>query len=375
MLDFLMLRPEDGKLWKDTGPDSVRYIVLDELHTYDGAQGSDVACLLRRLRAKLNLKPGSYCCVGTSATLAGDEATATGDLIDFASKLFGVRFPRDSVITEDRLDMGEYLTDDEEYPDLPTPTPDMVPTAGDAIEGYVERQCKLWFGKSGLDPLGVGRELRKHGFLRTILLNLEGKITDWATLTDRIARWDTQFEGFSRRGPPPHVAVVPGPGQSRQTASGRQGRAVPGLPGATVDSGDEPAGAGRGGAAGLLLAGRDAAGQPAQGAAGRLLPGVRAHRLARLHAAAGPRRHRQLAGDLPRVFRPGPQRPLLLPGSRAGFAAAAISRPRDARPGHRQAAPRQPVRGRAGASLEPLHRRRRRARTRSAARPARRTSP
>jgi len=196
MLDFLMLRPEDGKLWKDTGPDSVRYIVLDELHTYDGAQGSDVACLLRRLRAKLNLKPGSYCCVGTSATLAGDEATATGELIDFASKLFGVRFSRDSVITEDRLDLGEYLTDDEEYSDLPTPSPDMVPTANDSIESYVERQCKSWFGNSALDPLGVGRELCKHGFLRTILLNLEGKITDWATLTGRIARWDTQFEGF-----------------------------------------------------------------------------------------------------------------------------------------------------------------------------------
>jgi DEAD/DEAH box helicase domain-containing protein len=197
MLDFLMLRPEDGKLWKDTGPESVRYLVLDELHTYDGAQGSDVACLLRRLRAKLNLKPGSYACVGTSATLAGDEATATGELVEFASKLFGVRFPRDSVISEDRLDMGEYLNEDEAYPDLPEPTPDMVPSAGDSIESYMDRQGKVWFNKPGLDPLGVGKDLRKHGFLRTILLNLEGKITDWTTLSDRIAKWDTQFEGFS----------------------------------------------------------------------------------------------------------------------------------------------------------------------------------
>src|SRR5262249_41459956 len=60
-----------------------------------------------------------------------------------------------------------------------------------------DRQGKVWFNKPGLDPLGVGRELRKHGFLRTILLNLEGKITDWTTLSDRIAKWDTQFEGFS----------------------------------------------------------------------------------------------------------------------------------------------------------------------------------
>src|SRR5262245_33674607 len=28
-------------------------------------------------------------------------------------------------------------------------------------------------------------------------LNLEGKITDWTVLCERIACWDTQFEGFS----------------------------------------------------------------------------------------------------------------------------------------------------------------------------------
>ena len=197
MLDFLMIRPEDGKLWKDTAPDSVRYIVLDELHTYDGAQGSDVACLLRRLRAKLRLKPGRFCCVGTSATLAGDEATATGELIDFASKLFGVRFARDSVITEERLDLSEYLADDEAESNLPAPSPDLMPVPGDTIESYTDRQCKLWFGATGLDPLGIGLRLRRHGFLRTVLLNLEGKIADWATLCDRIAKWDVQFEGRS----------------------------------------------------------------------------------------------------------------------------------------------------------------------------------
>ena len=197
MLDFLMVRPEDQKLWKDTGPDSVRYVVLDELHTYDGAQGSDVACLLRRLRAKLNLQAGSFCCIGTSATLAGDEAMATGDLIEFASKLFGLRFPRDSVVTEDRLEMSEYLTDEEVYSDLPMPTPELVQQPDDTIETHIDRQCKIWFGKPGLDPLGVGQQLRTHGFLRTLLMNLENKITDWSALKDRIARWDTQFESLT----------------------------------------------------------------------------------------------------------------------------------------------------------------------------------
>ena len=73
MLDYLMIRPEDQKIWKETGPDTVQYLVLDELHTYDGAQGSDVACLIRRFKSKLHVRPGSLCCIGTSATLAGDE--------------------------------------------------------------------------------------------------------------------------------------------------------------------------------------------------------------------------------------------------------------------------------------------------------------
>ena len=52
MLDFLLLRPEDKSLWAGNTPETLRYLVLDELHTYDGAQGSDVAGLVRRLRAR-----------------------------------------------------------------------------------------------------------------------------------------------------------------------------------------------------------------------------------------------------------------------------------------------------------------------------------
>ena len=53
MLDFLLLRREDRNLWAANDPDTLRYIVLDEFHTYDGAQGTDVAMLLRRLGKSL----------------------------------------------------------------------------------------------------------------------------------------------------------------------------------------------------------------------------------------------------------------------------------------------------------------------------------
>ncbi|MFD0856167.1 DEAD/DEAH box helicase, partial [Actinomadura adrarensis] len=48
MLDLLLQRADDLPLWKDA---DLAYIVVDEFHTYDGAQGTDVAMLLRRLAA------------------------------------------------------------------------------------------------------------------------------------------------------------------------------------------------------------------------------------------------------------------------------------------------------------------------------------
>ena len=116
MLDYLLMRPEDQALWKDNSPESLRYIVLDELHTYDGVQGGDVACLLRRLRAKLKAKDGAITPMGTSATLSNDDADAMKDLVQFAQNIFGTGFTIESIITEDRLTASEF------FPDTPTRT-------------------------------------------------------------------------------------------------------------------------------------------------------------------------------------------------------------------------------------------------------------
>jgi DEAD/DEAH box helicase domain-containing protein len=41
MLDYLLLRPLDQKLWAKNNPETLRYLVVDEIHTFDGAQGTD----------------------------------------------------------------------------------------------------------------------------------------------------------------------------------------------------------------------------------------------------------------------------------------------------------------------------------------------
>ena len=59
MLDYLLVRPKDANLWQDnTNAETLKYIVVDEFHTFDGAQGTDLACLLRRLKARINTPLG-----------------------------------------------------------------------------------------------------------------------------------------------------------------------------------------------------------------------------------------------------------------------------------------------------------------------------
>ncbi|EAR23017.1 putative RNA helicase [Nitrococcus mobilis Nb-231] len=105
MLDFLLIRPKDQLLWRCNVPGTLRYLVVDELHTFDGAQGTDLACLIRRLRDRLEGGP-ELACVGTSATLGSDSMDA---LVGYASEVFTTVFDEASVIGEDRLSPEEYL--------------------------------------------------------------------------------------------------------------------------------------------------------------------------------------------------------------------------------------------------------------------------
>src|SRR5262249_38822646 len=47
MAELLLVRPEDQSLLPHAGPDGLRYLIFDELHTYRGRQGADVAMLIR----------------------------------------------------------------------------------------------------------------------------------------------------------------------------------------------------------------------------------------------------------------------------------------------------------------------------------------
>lgn len=98
MLEYIMTRPDDSPLVKHM--QGMQFLVLDELHTYRGRQGSDVAMLVRRVR-DVTKNPRMQV-VGTSATLAGGETFAEQQqqVSETASKIFGVTVKPERIIGE-----------------------------------------------------------------------------------------------------------------------------------------------------------------------------------------------------------------------------------------------------------------------------------
>lgn len=197
MLDYLMLRPKDRQLWALNTPTTLRYLVVDELHTFDGAQGTDLALLLRRLRARLRIPAGHLICAGTSATLGA--ASDTGPLRDYARQIFGVAFEPDAVVTESRQSVGAFL-DDAMVNYMYTFRPDCTP-ALDAKQ-YASPQAAVagWFGLFFPDEAApadvrdsawrqhLGTLLKQHQLFVNLLKLLKGGVLSYQVLTEAFAR-------------------------------------------------------------------------------------------------------------------------------------------------------------------------------------------
>lgn len=95
MLEYLLLRPADTTFFDGPTGRHWRFVVLDEMHIYNGARGAEIAMLLRRLKDRVNgSEPGRLRFVGTSATL-GAEGDAPR-IAEFARGLFGEDLDHDN---------------------------------------------------------------------------------------------------------------------------------------------------------------------------------------------------------------------------------------------------------------------------------------
>lgn len=97
MLEHLLLLPHNSRLFDHA---DIRFIILDELHIYSGAQATEVALLLRKLKNRYAAEKDVRC-IGTSASLGSSEKDKE-DVLKFASRLFGASFHK--VISAKRED-------------------------------------------------------------------------------------------------------------------------------------------------------------------------------------------------------------------------------------------------------------------------------
>jgi len=94
MLEYMLMRPIERSIfaqtrtWLESHPDNALILVVDEAHLYRGTSGAEVAYLIRRLQARLELPRERLRCILTSASL-GPDATIEADAVAFAEALTG----------------------------------------------------------------------------------------------------------------------------------------------------------------------------------------------------------------------------------------------------------------------------------------------
>ena len=121
MLEYLLTRSaKDTDRKVIANCHDLAFLALDELHTYRGRQGADVALLVRRLR--ITTHSHNMICVGTSATMSSaEDATERRKAVaDVAAKLFGASFLPEHIIEESLLRVTNTKLSDSELPALLT---------------------------------------------------------------------------------------------------------------------------------------------------------------------------------------------------------------------------------------------------------------
>ncbi|WP_040573817.1 DEAD/DEAH box helicase [Pontibacter sp. BAB1700] len=98
MLELMLTRAREKNI-RQSIRENLRFLVFDELHTYRGRQGADVAMLIRRLKS---ISENQIQCIGTSATMVsgGTRDVQLEEVARVASQIFGEKYNADQVIGE-----------------------------------------------------------------------------------------------------------------------------------------------------------------------------------------------------------------------------------------------------------------------------------
>lgn len=114
MLEYMLIRQADRPILKQS-QGKLKYIVLDEAHTYIGSQAAELALLIRRALNGFGVKADDVRFIATSATI-GSDANAKERLQKYLSNLAGIAVENIEVIDGSR----------EVYPLPPLTTPNTL---------------------------------------------------------------------------------------------------------------------------------------------------------------------------------------------------------------------------------------------------------
>ncbi|MCF3960413.1 protein kinase domain-containing protein [Streptomyces fuscigenes] len=153
MLELMLTRPDDRSSLIRMA-EGLQFLVFDELHTYRGRQGADVAFLIRRVREACRASE-SLQCIGTSATMSteGSWEDQQREVAKVAGRLFGTTLLPKRVI-------GETLVRATDEPPETVPAERLrVPAAPRSYESLTKDSLARWIeSRFGLEREdGTGR--------------------------------------------------------------------------------------------------------------------------------------------------------------------------------------------------------------------------
>ena len=145
MLEHILILPENSvEIFNPSNRNRWKYIILDEVHTYSGAKGSEVSMLLKRVQTTIGSDRIRF--ILTSATL-GSGPEADKEVADFASNLTSQYFDESDVIRAviEPYDQPADLVDVpfDFYENMLSDYVDEIPAPEEARD-IVNSDCKYW---------------------------------------------------------------------------------------------------------------------------------------------------------------------------------------------------------------------------------------
>lgn len=169
MLEYLTVRRKDRPIL-DQSQGKLRWIILDEAHSYTGSKAAEIALLLRRVLLACGVTPQDVRFVATSATI-GEGADVTEELRRFLRDVSGVAPERAHIVFGNRR-----------RPRLPPPT------------GAVDLSA-IEMGKLG--PADAYDRLASHPVVQQVVTTIGDRPLGWAALAGTLERTGAEPEALA----------------------------------------------------------------------------------------------------------------------------------------------------------------------------------